>query len=203
MKVSLLTAASKEYWPLIQAMAHTKSEYCFKHGYQFSLRVHSSTPSICRFEREQFMLDELDRCDWLFFMGSDAMITNMNTKVESIIQAYSGSDFIIGLDIFGINNDVFLLKNVPEAKTFLKYILDNLKNFKDDQEVMKHYLRTIKELKTSVIPQRVFNSYPEWMYGRNWKQGEWVKGDFVLHLPGLPLDQRLSIAREILPQIIR
>ena len=40
MKVSLLTAASKEYWPILQLTAPNKLEYSLKHDIQFTTRLH-------------------------------------------------------------------------------------------------------------------------------------------------------------------
>ena len=59
--------------------------------------------------------------------------------------------------------------------------------------------------RSKFLPHPSINSYLYREYGENRPQteGQWFKGDFLLHLPGLPLSRRLAIvARKLANDVI-
>ena len=58
MTITLLTSASKEYWPLLETGLPSKTEYCLKHHIQLQTRVHQNIGSPWG-ERERFTIDAL------------------------------------------------------------------------------------------------------------------------------------------------
>jgi len=205
MRVTLITASSPEYWPLLQLTAHNKLEYCLRHGFQLHVAKHESwdPAKYATFwgERETFMLDALDTydTDWVWFMGADTLITNMVKDIRTLcLPEY---DFVVGVDINGINNDSILLRNSVNVKRFLKRVLYT-RDQPHDQAAM--FLEMKNNLRTMCVGQRAFNSfkYDEYNYGP-YPKGNWEPGDFVVHFPGMPLARRLTLANEFLNKIVR
>lgn len=207
MTFTLLSTASDFYWPVMAATGPGKAEYCMRHGYQLDLRKHVDYLFSGPWgEREQFMQDSLMRLPadgWLFFMGADAMITNMGVTLESIVKGREDQDFIIANDRFGINNDVFLLKAGEKSLAFLVRILSIRNRHQNDQAAMWEIINTWKEFNTMVIDQRIFNAYRYDEYGEPGREGSWAEGDFVLHLPGMTNERRLELIAETLPKVVR
>lgn len=203
MKLTILTAASHDYWPLLELSAPNKLEFAMRFGLQLHVAKHTGDGGCYDNwgEREQFMLDTLDAhsCDWLWFMGADTLITNMTRDVRELCD--EAFDFIIGQDVNGINNDSFLMQNTRASREFLKRVL-NRRDQPTDQHAM---FREMQEggLRTSVVSQRLFNSfkYDEYEYGE--QPGTWEEGDLVIHFPGLPFERRMALMREYLGRVKR
>ena len=67
-----------------------------------------------------------------------------------------------------------------------------------------------------MLPQSAFNSYPYQYYGERFvkisgdkpvlkpthEQGQWMIGDFVIHVPGLELSTRINILQEVKNHIV-
>ncbi len=199
-RVTLLTAASPDYWPQMELSGPNKMEYCLRHHVTLSMVLHDNITVKNWGERELFMLDALDGydTDWLWFMGADTIITNMTIDIRTMCQ--DKHDFIIGVDINGINNDSFLLKNTKPARDFLRRVLCR-RDHPNDQSAM---FDEKDVLKTQLVSQRYFNSfkYDEYHYGE-YPDGNWQEGDFVLHLPGMPNARRIELMNEYLRKVVR
>lgn len=204
MKVTLLTAASKDYWPLMALSSPNKLEYCLRHGVQLHVSVHYGNAGCYDNwgERVQFMADALSvyDCDWLWFMGADTLITDMTKDVRDL--CVPEFDFIIGKDINGINNDSFLLKNSKASREFLKRVMYR-RDAVTDQCAMKAEMEH-EGMQTAIVSQRLFNSfkYDEYQYGP-YPEGDWQEGDFVIHFPGMHFPRRVELMREFLGKVKR
>ena len=205
MKLTLLTAASKDFWPLMALTSPNKLEYCLRHGVQLSVAVHD--PELLGVsgnwgEREYFMADALNSysCDWLWFMGADTLITNMQIDVRSLCDP--DFDLIIGKDINGINNDSFLLQNTKASHDFLRRVISR-RDMETDQCAMRAEMDH-PSMRSKIVSQRVFNSfkYDEYHYGE-YEQGNWQDGDFVLHLPGMNNARRFALLLEFAQKVKR
>lgn len=203
MKVTLLTGASKEYQPIIDLSAPNKLEYCLRHNIQFTNRIHTSNLRMQELgiERQQYMLDALKECDWLWFMGADTLIMNHNKDIRDFID--NEYHFIIGEDVNGINNDSFLLKNCRASINFLERSMNYSTSLTNDQECMKLAMRLSFGFKYSIVSQRQFNSYlySEYNYPDD-KGGSYQAGDLVLHLPGMSNEKRIPLMHEYLTEVI-
>ncbi len=72
--------------------------------------------------------------------------------------------------------------------------------------VISHHL--VPDLSVDIRPQREFNSYRYDLYDNNQgapaeMEGQWLGGDFLLHLPGLPIDKRLELMQEHKKYVIK
>jgi hypothetical protein len=197
MKITLLTAASKEYWDVLKLSAPNKLEYCLRHGLQLSIRQHEAL-NLAQ-ERNIIMREELENCQWLAFMGCDTLITNQSIDLRCFL------DMIIGEDIHGINNDVFFLKDGASSRSFLRNVSNTLYSLGgNDQDAMQRVIEASLDFKVKYVPQRFFNSYlySEYSYPND-GGGAYQAGDFLLHLPGIPNTRRIEIMTEYLGKVIK
>ncbi len=208
-RITLLISASQEYWKLAEYCAPNKLEYCLRHGIQFTMRKHVKISPWG--ERPQFMLEELERMhdgDWLWFMGSDTLITNMTIDVRKFLTD-DAPDFTIAKDMHGINNDVFFLRKTKESVAFLKGVLALNKLYSDDQQAMNHLLRmgevTVKYETMEAMNSYLFDEYPYYkdMGLSTASDGHWRPGRFILHLPGMSNERRYALMEKHLPLVVR
>ncbi len=205
----LMTSSVGEYWKLAEYAAPNKLEYCLRHNIAFTFRQHDKISPWG--ERPRFMLEELERMkegDWLWFMGTDTLITNMTVDVKRFMQD-DAPDLTIAKDMHGINNDVFFLRNTENGRRFLREVLALNTSLPDDQAAM---WKVMQEgwLTWRLCPMEPFNSYlfNEYPYyagmGLNTEsEGHWRPGRFVLHLPGLPNLRRFGLMRKHLADVVR
>ncbi len=202
-RISIFTTCSDDYWDLTRIGAMSKAEYAIRHGYQLIL-VKNEGSMVLTQERVLQILGHIRDCNYLFFMGADTVITNMNVKIEDIIAKYPDKDIVVGRDINGMNNDVMLIRNSLTSVVYFSNVLNNFKNFYTDQNAMTFIYPEIPGLNYIEVPQREFNSMPYWLYPYGeYPEGTWQKGDFVFHCPGLDMETRKKVMLEIKEQIVR
>lgn len=201
----IVTAASKDYWPLLELTAPNKLEYCLRHGAKLLMHQHPNGSEIVSYDRLSLILHALDLCEeneWLWFMGADTLITNMTINAEQML----GTETLrIGLDINGINNDSFFLRNNKQARTTIQRCLYRVAM--EDEPTCQSAMNTeilLGKISTRAVSQREFNSflYNEYSYGA-YPEGTWQPGDLVLHVPGLPMERRMELVREYLAKVVR
>lgn len=195
----------------MELCAPNKLEYCLRHGVQLTIKKHSDSVVSSWGERTEFMIEELERMpqgDWLWFMGADTLITNMTTRLDSILTD-DAPDFIIAKDMHAINNDVFFLRRSDASLAFLQEVHSLKREFGDDQQAMINLLQRDK-IGVRYETQVPFNSYlfDQYRYYKNMhlstdSPGHWVPGRFVLHLPGLPVEKRIELMTAKLKEVVR
>lgn len=61
--------------------------------------------------------------------------------------------------------------------------------------------KMFKSFSVEVVEQRRLNAYPQALYGRTGNEDYgWQPGDFVLHLPGVPMEERIRFIGQVLAQ---
>lgn len=224
MKGILLTPVSAEYEALAELTDPGKIEWCNRWGWEYV----KAKGFYGWWDRPQLWRDTLGGCDWMFFMGCDALVTNPT------IPPILSHELTIAVEAAGINDDVFFIQRNPATLAFL----DDLCNWPDksvisEQDAMElllcglpsisklehtlrvkfvdggnpasRYLRRAlrgllqHRLRVNVVNQRTMNGYPQRFYGRRDDEPYgWQPLDFCAHLPGMSLEQRIIGVREIL-----
>ena len=206
LNITLLTTSSAEYWPILKLTAQNKLEYCLKHEIQLNIRKHSSYLNMQQMgiERQEFMIDALNECDWLFFMGADTLIMNQTIDARDIIKRHPHNDFIIGKDVNGINNDVFFIRNCAASFNFLRCVKEHNLHVANDQMAMNDFIGNVEDFNTIIVSQREFNSYlySEYHYPND-EGGSFHDGDFVLHLPGISNPRRKELIKIYIDKVIK
>ena len=225
MKTMVFTLSRDNYKPLRDITSLNKIEYCQKHGYSFEERndnFHFPQPG---FEKIYRMLELLvqNKCDILYWCGTDTLITNFNIKITDLIDAEH--DFFISTDVNDINADSFIVKNTICGREFLSKILNLYPQYQHDvwaeQRCIINLINQEECYKniTKIVPQKTLNSYDYSIYSESCcfgaldrfrkrqdcygNDGQWSKGDFLIHWPGTDLNQRLELAHKYLPLILK
>ena len=140
--------------------------------------------------------------DWFWHSGTDCLITNHNTKLESLIDSDPSIHFIVCKDDQGINADVFFIRNSPEGKEYMQHLTTPHQESGTEQGWMWEDEHTPKWRSiTKYIPQYIMNAYDLSFYPHKSgldafnKRGNWEHGDFLLHavtgyLPGVALGSK-------------
>lgn len=190
--------------------------YCKKHGYHFDIWV---IPPKFEFEKIKMILNLLeDGIDTIFCLDLDTLITNHNIKVESFLD--DDHDFYLTKDINTWNTGSIIVRNTEWAQDWLDYILNHQGEIENEQTVIMRDMRVGDLPKVRVLSHPSINSYPYEEYAPTWgliegwepttgskekpthEQGDWQVGDFVAHLPGLPVARRIEIFNRMKEQII-
>jgi len=225
MKICVFSAFTDMIPELVAATEPLRRYYCMKHGYEFLTQPLPGTG--CNedekygFKRLSLVIELLksNAYDWIWVVGCDVLITNLNIKLESLIDDAFG--MVVGTEPTGSGMDSYLVQRkrggIELLEKLLTYrlapigcaheqsTLDAL--IKEDPEVTK----TVK-----LLPQRKLNAYkyeslsaygflsPGFLTGTDFlgNSGEWQPGDFVLHTPGLPYsEQKLLLFEKAGPLI--
>lgn len=207
----------------IITVEHNKRIYCERHGYDLHVKTGWFKYQNIGFEKIFSVLELLktNKYEWVFWCGSDTMITNQTIKLETFVD--EGFHFIVSKDVWDINADVFLARNSLECKTFLQRVLDEHDNFVDlygnpkpsgetlpdggrkDWSEQGAIIKLLQEYEgiIKILPQKSFNAYLYHLYTSPWHQkgmdangndGRWGEGDFLVHWPGLPYTTRVQLA---------
>jgi hypothetical protein len=212
---AVVSLNDEKYQPLADlTWEQNKKLYCERHGYVGINKTSDFVGNISiGFEKIHFILNLLnDRPDieWVWWTGTDAMITNFTVKIEDkIIPEY---DLIIATDCNDINNDSFLIKNSEWSKEYLKQIIELEPTYKkhffyEQQAMIDSYADNKDHIK--IVPQRYLNAYKNDLYPHQLpydclgNDGTLQKGDWLIHWPGTSLDLRLQLARHFMKEIVQ
>lgn len=217
MRLGILVTSTPEHLPLARITVPNRLEYCARHGYSFFLDV---APFVDP-ERIVAMQKFLGQVDWLWYQGTDLLITDQRKRAEDLIRP--GTDFLIGEDRFGINSDSMLFRDCGSCHALLA-ILKNWRRdgYKDEQACLAELLggsghdwrvtkviERVQGLRAVIAPQREFNAYPDYDYyaihsgGNPNDPGRWQKGDFVAHFPGMPMERKIQRCVGFLSEVVR
>lgn len=217
MKICLYTMQGHELSEMGKITAPNKLEYCNRHGYTF----HQEPFTNCMwqgFERLPHLAEMLyaGLFDWIYCLGCDALITNLNIRLETLINPAFG--IIMATDAMMIQSDSFLIQNAHNSLALLDKAWEHrgapigkASEQSTIQGLMSNpfYSNTVK-----LVPQRTLNSYEYSLYNdmgppytshrdRFGNDGQWQRGDFVLHVPGRPLDTKIRTLASHVPSIVR
>lgn len=225
MKFCVFSAFTDMLPELVSITSPLKKLYCQKHGYEFKTDKLEGTE--CNenekygFKRLALVIELLksDAYDWVWVTGCDVLITNLEIKLESLVDEEFG--MVVGTEPTGSGMDSFLIRKQRGGLELMERLrsysthpiggaheqstLDAL--IKEEPEVAKVVKllpqRKLNAYKYKSLPQYAFLS-PGFVTGTDFlgNSGEWQPGDFVLHTPGLPYsEQKLTLFAEAMPLI--
>ena len=158
------------------------------------------------FDKFVHILDVMDQhpeVEWVWWLDNDAMITNFDIRVGDLVD--NDYHVIMPTDIAALNTGSFIVRNSPQAREWLNFLLSKKKEYKDDkkwfeQQAVIDFYPKFQDL-FKIIPQQWLNSYDYRMYNVEGidllgQDGQWAPGDFVIHWPGLPNDARVKLAQQ-------
>lgn len=206
----LVTLSTPEIESYSLATESTKRRYCEQHGYRFVAYASALDNRPPSWSKLLALLEGFERypAEWFFWLDADAMIINPAVRLETLVD--SCADLLITHDSNGLNAGSFLLRRNERTAEFLRKVYAKTA-FVDhpwwDQAAMVEVLYGGEtDLAVRYFPQRAINAYVG-------AAREDEPRDFVLHLPGMGLDERVRqvnrtllgcdfASRAELPQII-
>lgn len=207
--ITLVTHYTPSYKSVADITIPVMKQYCDKHGYKLdAIEVPDYKKYNGQIKIKQVMDNLHEYGDIVFSLDADCLITNFSKKVEDYI---SEEKYFIICE--GLNMGAFIIKNNFTSYFLMMqlswYILiERCCDCEQDafEKVFNEKYETYGNI-ISVLKHPAFNSflselYPEIEQPKTEQQGQWVKGSYILHLPGLSINQRVSIFNEIKEQIV-
>lgn len=212
---AVVSLNDEKYQPLADlTWTQNKQVYCERHEYLGINKTSDFVGNIpIGFEKIFFVLDVMKKhpeVEWIWWTGTDAMITNFTTKIEDKID--EDYELILATDCNEINNDSFLIKNSEWGQAYMQGIIDVMPNyvnhyFYEQQAMIESYIDNKESIK--IVPQRYLNAYRNEMYPHQSKydqlgtDGTWQKGDWLIHWPGTSLELRLQLASIYAKEVVQ
>jgi ADP-heptose:LPS heptosyltransferase len=195
--LTLVTLYNSPFYDLATITAARMRQYAQIHGYRFvehrSLLDQSRHPAWNKIMAVRNAMSS-SRSHWILWVDADAVIMNYEHRIEDLI--YEGCDLIFGSDFNGLNSAVFLARNCEWCRQFFDtvYSLGDINYDPDhygpkwEQNTIKHLLNNFSGLKDHVAlhPENRMNALPD----------TYKDGDFILHLGGLSIEERLEALTE-------
>jgi len=206
------------YQPLADlTIEQNKRKYCERHGYPMVVKTDGWVleKQAIGFEKVNLIRDAIAKypsCEWVFFSECDAMITNFNFKLEQLID--DKFHFILPTDVNGINCGNFMIRNSPIGLAYLDSIESAYLIYKDTPIWENSYIQhtvtgTLWQKVIKLVPQKVFNSYdyttlpryPTPVKDALGFEGQWQRGDFLIHFANQSLEQRIELVKKYMALI--
>jgi hypothetical protein len=217
-RICLFTMHSPAIERLAVLTVPNKSDYCCRNGYDFwHAPFKSRNHWFPGYDRIPHLLEILDSdmFDWVFWLGCDALITNLDVKLESIIDPEFG--MVVASDGNELQMDSFLInsKCIPLLTEVWKTRDLNWGPYFEQSNLIMHLCDPRFGGLVRHVPQRTMNSmdyslYPDYaahnscfakrqdVFGND---GQWQPGDFVFHVPGRPIEVKDMALKERIPLI--
>ncbi len=201
--ISILSFYTPDYQDLANITLLNKDDYCVKNEYE---HIKATTPfgnpdNYYAFQRIAYLRDLLfnktNNTDYVWVLNIHTMIMNFNTRVEQFLDEQH--DFYISKDVNNINAGSFIIKKTDWSKKWLDFILSKESSHKNhcwfEQKIMiDNWQNQEFKDKIKILEHPSINSYFYDLYNHTPSTpGNFNKGDFVLHLPGLNKQQRIDI----------
>lgn len=205
MKIGICVHYTESWIDLANMTTDVLYKYCAKHGYNRYVyeTAYSQYTGIDKIlQLQEYLIFK----DAIMVMDADTLIMNHTIKIEDLID--EEHDLFITKDYNGLNAGVFIIKNTEWAFEFLHYILNEIgkPNIHCEQDAINQYIKEHGADKIKFLPQYKINSYIYSLYPEIPMQvhhrGNFEIGDFILHVPGLPLEKKIQILNSQLPNII-
>lgn len=205
-----------------------KGIYCLEHDYDLRVersvrqkfvdpKSHASGFSWSRLEAMRDLVAS-GNYEWVWCIGTDTLITNMQVSLESIVDEVPSDKHVViaGERVAPRQADSFLVRCSPQGVAWLQDLLGAYEAYRHhpwvENQVMIDRIPQ-HEAVTYVIPQHRINSYQYdlyYPYGEIYKdhvdcfghRGNWERGDFVVHWPGTTLEKRLELVPQYEPKIV-
>jgi hypothetical protein len=203
-------------------------EYASSNGYERRcITERISETKWMGWDKIKLCMDLIQECDILLCLDTDLFIMNHNVRVESFIDYEN--DIYIPRDRDNINVGVIILKSSDFVKQFLNDVWE-LRNklpdeFQSEQTAWWDIMLKYRLHKMKILDQKGINSYPynDEIFVKRFGQvehessytkrqfdpyiqphyGNFTTGDFILHMPGIPMDRRYFYLENFKNKIIK
>jgi predicted O-methyltransferase YrrM len=178
--------------------APVMEEYCRRQGYAW---LGQQLPYWNPWVKPEAIKDALGSYDWVCWLDADCLIMDQGYRIERFL--HPTAELITSRDANGLNNGVMLVKNTDWTRGFVQKWRDQGPRFAGhpsaDQTALASFLFLEPKEKWVCLGQTAMNSYLYELYpGLECPEGQYRKGDFILHLPALTNGRRIEIFKSVL-----
>ena len=183
------------------------SIYAHKQGYEYICWEYDLVPlEYSVYYNKILAIHQALKCnmnfDWILYLDSDAIVTNINIRIEDIIAQHPGKEIIYARDKNGANNGVALIKNTPMMLDYLQECFTAKQYFHTqtpEQAAMIFTAMSDKyKDKLGWETMQFFNGYLKKYKNMPHDEPVWNDESFILHLQRYPNKERCRIFRKIL-----
>lgn len=187
-KIGMLTAYDANQAALARWSIPNKRKYCDRHHYELIVRTSGfDTTRHPVWSKLLFLHEHLGGFDWLFWSDVDSLVMNGDIRLEEFID--DSCDLVIcqedlGVGLYNLNAGQMFFRNSDWSREFLKeaYAQTQFLNdrMREQRAIIHLWERSDLSSHVQVVTQKRFNSYLQ----------NYTRGDFLLHFPDIPLQQR-------------
>jgi hypothetical protein len=139
----------------------------------------------------------LPKYDWIWYLDNDAAIMNHEIDARQFID--ENYDIILSKDLNGINLGSVFYRNTPFTNLLLEMMATESQFYGHPwvcQQALKTWHQNIELIrnKIKVIDKKLINSFRSYLEDFN----DYEDGDFILHLPGISIPDRINVFKEML-----
>jgi hypothetical protein len=221
---ALLNLYDDAYRPLADLTWHAnKVLYAQRHGYSVEACTEMPSPtSTIGYQKIHFIKDILQKhpeYEWIWWTGTDTMITNFAVRMQDRVD--NRYHFVVAVDVNGINADSILVRNSVQGRKLIDQVLEleteSSKHWDSEQRAIARVIGVpvppeswpmapVAPVSDSmcdvvkIVPQRYMNSFNYQLYhytdqrDRLGIDGNWQRGDWLIHWPATSLEQRIQLA---------
>lgn len=210
MKILVLLNHSTDSVGLARITEKNTWEYTARHGYDVIwLRMQWEDAKVGMLRRLRELLPVYDA---VVTIGSDVLFMNHAVRFEDLLEA--DDDVLMALEMIGekmgysadgfspINNDVAIWRNTANARNLIDDIIDHAPLWLNYRLLWQQYLAGIylanegKVTGIRFVHPRVMNASLQPC------EGQWMPGDFILHLLAMDYNSKRLCALDMLPRVI-
>ncbi|KAG0231735.1 hypothetical protein BGX31_005370 [Mortierella sp. GBA43] len=164
-------------------IAHHRGRYTLRDNFTTHFEEVVSQGYIPAWAKAKILMEELERDenDWIFWIDTDALITNLDILLERFLDnRYS---LLITEDLNYLNAGVFFLRINDWSRKYMREVMSKMSQDSNEQEWMIRVLEDPlfgNDHQVKYLPQCSFNSYwhVKTLYGM------YRPGDFAIHWAG-------------------
>lgn len=205
-KIVCCTMFSAEYKELADISIPNLFAYCKKQGYD--LRVITLDNNKWEYIKHEVFKELFDLgYDVIWYKDIDSLVMDLKKPITDFID--DAHSFFITKDFNELNGGSVIIKNTDKGRRFNDSVLSKREEFENEQNYYNYpiainwFADTILVLPHPSINSYDYSLYPECKeYWGLEEKGDWRPGNFVIHFPGLGINDRVEMLKEYTKKVI-
>lgn len=190
---------SPSHRPLADVSVPNLEEYTKRHGYDIWLiEIMNDKWEYKKHETFDILFDL--GYDVIWYKDIDTVITDMTKPITDYLDDYYS--FYLTKDATELNGGSVIIKNTMVGRELNRMVLGERGMFENEQNVYNSFPMLIFGVDfMKILPHPSINSYQYSLYKEcpqyvgSEDLGDWRPGNFVLHVPALPMEKRIEVLK--------
>lgn len=200
--IAVVTMFGERYNDVAAVTLPNLYEYCKRHSYIPHVIHLDGDENNYHYKKHEYFQDLMKdkSIEAIWYRDIDCIVTNFKIKVTSFLN--NDGVFYITRDVHELNGGSFILKNNDLGIKFNEEILSSREEYPNEQNAYNAFINSLYFLygRMVVLKHPSINSYDYSLYKeypnvRSMEEGNWHLGNFLLHVPALPIEQRIEILK--------